>query len=432
MDFDIAGISGQFSLQYHNVRLLTKLVKRIKPNCVIVLGGADATVRHRQILDEAPEIDAVIRGEGEFTFLEFVDNFYQKKILNHISGLSWRDGDKIVDNINPRPIVPIDSIPLPAYEIIDMDKYLEAMGRFPTRTYYGKRNGITIITSRGCPFQCVFCSVHLHMGRRWRGHSPEYVLHHIELLTRKYNIKYFHFEDDDLTSNPGRFEKILDGIIEKRMDIWWDTPNGVRADSFTQNLMDKCKISGCKFLIFGVESGSQRVLDTVINKKLLLKDVEKACNFAKRSGVNSRAFFIMGLPGEKKIDILKTAYFMIKLLLKYNTFSGAGPAIPLYGTELYKISTKRGYLHDDVLKGDISLAYTKAGRLNTEDFDSGYPIRIINITERMLYYLEIIVFFKRILHAPSLLGYIVTELKKGFNRKNIKRIFNVIVFWIQD
>lgn len=123
---------------------------------------------------------------------------------------------------------------------------------------------------------------------------------------------------------------------------------------------------------------------------------------------------------------------MIKLLLKYNTFSGAGPAIPLYGTELYKISTKRGYLHDDVLKGDISLAYTKAGRLNTEDFDSGYPIRIINITERMLYYLEIIVFFKRILHAPSLLGYIVTELKKGFNRKNIKRIFNVIVFWIQD
>ncbi len=432
LDFDIVGISGQFSVQYPNVRQLTKLVKSIKPNCKIVLGGADATVRHKEILEENREIDAIIRGEGEFSFLEFVNNFYHTKSLSHISGLSWRDGDKTVENSPPKPIVPIDSIPLPAYEIIDMEKYLEIMRRFPTRTYFGERDGITIITSRGCPFQCVFCSVHLHMGRRWRGHSPEYVVRHIELLVKKYNIKYFHFEDDDLTSNPLRFEKILDKIIEIKMDIWWDTPNGVRADSFSQTLMDKCNISGCKFLIFGVESGSQRVLDEVINKKLQLTDVEKACNYAKIAGVNSRAFFIMGLPGEKKRDILMTAFFMIKLVLKYNTFSGAGVAIPLYGTELYKISKERGYLQEDISNGNISMAYTEKGRLNTEDFDSNYPKRIIKITERILYYLKIIVFFKRIFHNPLLLKYIVTELRKGLNIKEIKRIFHLIVLWKPD
>ncbi|MCP5002499.1 MAG: B12-binding domain-containing radical SAM protein, partial [Planctomycetes bacterium] len=403
LDFDIAGISGQFSIQYRNVRLLAKLVKYIKPGCKIVIGGADATVRHRQILEDAPEIDAVIRGEGEVSFLQFVDNLYLNKSLSTITGLSWRDGDKIVENSNHVPITPIDNVPLPAYEIIDMDRYLDAVRKFPTRTRCRGRTGITVITSRGCPFQCVFCSVHLHMGRRWRGHSPQYVLRHIELLVTKYKIKYFHFEDDDLTSNPGRFEKILDLIIEKNLDIWWDTPNGVRADSFTQNLMDKCRISGCKFLIFGVESGSQRILDTVINKKLQLSDVEKACSYAKRSGVNSRAFFIMGLPGEKKRDMVKTAWFMIKLALKYNTFSGAGSAVPLYGTELYKIVKKRRYLEVDVLTGDFPLAYTEKWRLRTEDFDSAFPERIIKITGKILYYLEIMVFFKRILHQPLLI-----------------------------
>ncbi len=432
LDFDIAGISTQFSVQFRNVRLLSELVKRINPDCRIVVGGAHATVRHRQILEETPEIDAVIRGEGEHSFSELVIRFYSNDRPDSISGLTWRDGDKIVENKSSSPIVDIDSIPLPAYDVIDMEKYLEVMERFPTRTYYGKRFGITVITSRGCPFKCSFCSVHLHMGRRWRGHSPEYVINHLELLVRKYNIRYFHFEDDDMTANPARFERLLDRIIEKKMDIWWDTPNGVRADTFTQEIMDKCRISGCKFLIFGVESGSQRVLNTVINKSLKLKDVEKACYYAKRSRVVSRAFFIMGLPGERKSDILKTAYFMIKLALKYNTFGGAGFAIPLYGTELYRISKEKGYLKNDRISENFAIAYTREGMLHTEDFDPDYILRIISITEKILYYSEIVVFFKRLFSSPVLVKYIFIELKRGIGIKKMKRIFNEIVFWTPE
>ncbi|MFV1975021.1 MAG: radical SAM protein [Candidatus Scalindua sp.] len=432
LDFDIAGISAQFTLQFRNVKILSKLVKKIKPDCKVVVGGAHATVRHKQVLKEIPEIDFVIRGEGERSFLELVNRFYSNERFDNISGLTWRDRNKIVENISPSPIVDIDSIPLPAYDAIDIEKYLEAMSRFPTRTYYGKRHGITVITSRGCPFQCTFCSVHLHMGRRWRGHSPEYVINHIELLVNKYNIRYFHFEDDDLTANPVRFEEILDRIIAKKMDIWWDTPNGVRADSFTQEIMDKCKISGCKFLIFGVESGSQRVLNSVIKKNLKLKDVEKACYYAKRSGVISRAFFIMGLPGEKKNDILKTVYFMIKLALKYNTFGGTGFAIPLYGTELYRISMEKKYLSDEITYENFAIAYTKKGMLHTEDFDPDYVLRMISVTDRILYYLEIVVFFKRIFNSPILVKYIFKELKKGISIKGMKRIFNEIVFWLPE
>ncbi|MBC8554276.1 MAG: B12-binding domain-containing radical SAM protein [Candidatus Brocadiales bacterium] len=431
-DFDIAGISAQFSVQFRNTKILAELIKKIKPDCKVVVGGAHATVRHKQILEEIPEIDAVISGEGEISFSELVNRFYSNEKLDNISGLTWRDEDKIVENAGPNPITDIDSITLPAYDLIDIERYLEVMERFSTRTYYGGRPGITVITSRGCPFQCTFCSVHLHMGRRWRGHSPEYVINHLELLVKKYNIKYFHFEDDDLTANPARFERILDKIIEKKMDIWWDTPNGVRADSFTQEIMGKCKISGCKFLIFGVESGSQRVLNNVIRKSLKLKDVEKACYSAKRSGVITRAFFIMGLPGERKIDILKTSYFMIKLALKYNTFGGTGFAIPLFGTELYKVSIEKKYLKDDLTYENFEIVYTKKGMLRTEDFSPDFVLRVIGITEKLLYYLEIVIFFKRIVNSPLLIKYVLMELKKGFSIKEMKRIFNEIVFWLPE
>ena len=429
LDFDIAGISAQFSVQFRNTKILAELIKKIKPDSKVVVGGAHATVRHKQILEEIPEIDAVISGEGEVSFLELVNRFYSNVKPDNISGLTWRDGNKVVENAGPSPIADIDSIMLPAYELIDMERYLEVMERFSTRTYYGERPGITVITSRGCPFQCTFCSVHLHMGRRWRGHSPEYVINHLELLVKKYKIKYFHFEDDDLTANPVRFEKVLDKIIEKKMDVWWDTPNGVRADSFTQKIMDKCKVSGCKFLIFGVESGSQRVLNDIIKKSLKLKDVEKACYYAKKSGVISRAFFIMGLPGEKKIDILKTSYFMNKLAFKYNTFGGAGFAIPLFGTELYKVSVEKKYLSDELTYENFAIAYTKKGMLHTEDFDPDFVLRMIGINEKILYYLEIVVFFKRIIYSPLLIKYIFVELKKSVSIKELKRIFNEIVFW---
>ncbi len=384
MEFDVAGISAQFSVQFRNTKILAKLIKKIKPDCKVVVGGAHATVRHKQVLEEIQDIDAVISGEGENSFLELVNSTYSNEKLDSIAGLTWRDEDTIVENTGPIPIADIDSIAFPAYDLIDMKRYLEVMERFSTRTYYEGRPGITVITSRGCPFQCTFCSVHLHMGRKWRGHSPEYVINHLELLVKKYNIKYFHFEDDDLTASPARFEQILDRIIAKKMDIWWDTPNGVRADSFTQEIMDKCKISGCKFLIFGVESGSQRVLDNVIKKSLKLKDVEKACYYARKSGVISRAFFIVGLPGEKKIDIFKTAYFMNKLAFKYNTFGGAGFAIPLFGTELYKVSIEKKYLSDELTYENFAIAYTKKGMLRTEDFSPDFVLRAIGIAEKLL------------------------------------------------
>ncbi len=148
-----------------------------------------------------------------------------------------------------------------------MEKYLNSQ-EIGYRSF--RKRAISMVTSRGCPFNCCFCSVHLHMGRGFRAHSANYVLNHIEYVVEKFDVKNIFFEDDNLTLDLARFEAICDGLIAKKIKIGWETPNGVRADCLNLNLLQKMKKSGCKSVFFGVESGDQQILDNVICKSLTL------------------------------------------------------------------------------------------------------------------------------------------------------------------
>ena len=139
-----------------------------------------------------------------------------------------------------------------------------------------------MITSRGCPHNCVFCSIHIVMGRKWRGRSPENVVDEIEQLVHTYHIKQIDFFDDNMTLNTKRMETICDLIAKRGLDIEWYTPNGVRADGLDENLLTKMKASGCKKIRIAPESGVQRVVDQIIKKNLNLKDVEKLWFYPKK------------------------------------------------------------------------------------------------------------------------------------------------------
>ena len=151
-----------------------------------------------------------------------------------------------------------------------------------------------MITSRGCPYDCTFCSIHLHMGKRFRAHSVTNVLRHIELLVSQYGVRHIHFEDDNLTLNRSRFSDLLDGLLAVQFDITWDTPNGVRADLLPKELIAKSKESGCTHLVMGVESGKQANLDRIVKKKLDLQQVERTAHACKELGLDLGAFFIIG------------------------------------------------------------------------------------------------------------------------------------------
>ena len=271
---------------------------------------------------------------------------------------------------SPRSFIKnLDELPYPAYDLMNMEQYLSPknMG------YRSFRNrAISMITSRGCPFNCCFCSVHLHMGKEFRANSSSYVLNHIQYVVEKFNVKNIFFEDDNLTLDLARFEAICDGIIAKKLKIGWETPNGVRADCLNLNLLKKMKKSGCHSVFFGVESGDQQILDNVICKNLDLNRVVEVAKICKDIGLKTGAFYIIGFPGEKKENMQKTVDFALVLKRDFDVGMHLFIATPTHGTRLYEECKAKGYIQENLTWNSFAAARQPKGTplISTEDFAS--------------------------------------------------------------
>ncbi len=345
---DIVGITNPFSDFVKCAMKTTVAVKSALPQVPIVVGGPHATSDPASFLYDGSPVDYVMRAECESAIVGFVKALEDGSPLSSVPNLVYLQDGKVRTNSLAPFISDLDSLPLPAYHLTDMEKtFAFVKAGFPSRfsfEYPEAHREVSIITSRGCPYNCVFCGNHLHMGRKWRYHSVDYVIRHIELLTVKYGVRHFHIEDDNLGMDPARFEEFLDALIAKNWGITWDTPNGIRADRINAKIIAKAKASGCTYLIFGVESGNQRVLDEVVNKKLDLGAVEKIARIAYRRRLDVHAFYVVGFPGETQKEIRDTFGYALKLLARYDVVPHLGLARPLAGTRLYDICEENGYL----------------------------------------------------------------------------------------
>lgn len=363
---DVVGIANLFSTQLEKALVLPRLIKELNKDIKIIVGGPHATVRPQDFLSNS--FDFVILAEGEETAPALLEYLEGRRKLEDVNGIAYMQNSEMKIN-QPQYIKNLDAIPFPAYHLVDMGMYFSMVFRGfssrPQDPFYKPRREITMITSRGCPYICTFCSIHPTMGYRFRVQSPDYVISHIEHVVTKYGVEFIHFEDDNLTLNPARFEAILDGLTERNIRFEWDTPNGVRADTLSRPLLEKIKKSGVSELRIAIESGVQDVLDKVVKKSL---DLEKAMQVAKdchELGISLSAFYVVGMPGETKADIQQTfnlAYFLMK---EYNVTPHVNIAHPLVGTELYETAKQKGYLIDeDYTKGFIF----GTGRIKTEEF----------------------------------------------------------------
>ena len=413
VDYDIVGISAQFTLQWDNSLELIRLCKEIRPDSALIVGGAHSSVEYENILNKVREVDFVVRGEGEIVFPALVRALRRAEPLEDIKGIVYRKKEKIIVN-DTVFIDELDSLPYPAYHLIDVEKYFELEKEYATRTRYefdGNHRSVTVITSRGCPFGCVFCSIHLHMGRRWRAHSSDYVLGHIEMLVKNYGVRFIHFEDDNISFDRDRFDSILQGIMDRKFDVRWDTPNGVRADTFDEDLLEKCKLSGCVHLTLGVESGVQRVLDDVIRKSIKLERVERTMRLGKKIGVDMGAFFMIGIPGETKEDIKSTVDYILNIMWKYECFGGFGMAVPLYGTVLYDICRDRGYFARDPSLDNLYNAFWDNGIIRTEEFTPEYLDEMREYFDAEAKRLLFIIFLRKIVLRPWLFLYVIKNIQ---------------------
>jgi len=362
---DIVEINIPFSGWSKAAFEVASVAKSVDKDIITVLDGLHPSARPEECLSN-PDVDFVVRGEPEYTMLELVGALEQgiTEDLKKIEGIGFINNGKTVIT-PPRPeIQDLDSLPFPARHLLPMDIYFDAIKENPIRGEISKRYTI-IMTSRGCPHRCIFCSNHIVMGKTWRVRSPENVVDELEQLVRTYSIKQIDFFDENMTLIKKRVENICDLIMERGLDIDWYVPNGVRADTLDEELLRKMRASGCKEIRVAPESGVQRVVDEIIKKNLDLEDVEKAVVLAKKVGMKIGVFFILGLIGETKEDMKETIKYAYKLKKLGATSFQFSIATPLYGTELYEQAKRGGYLRENF--SDEALAALEP-LIETEEF----------------------------------------------------------------
>jgi len=309
-----------------------KSIKRLLPDVLTVIGGPHTTFLPIDTLKSLKELDVVVIGEGEETFTELAEKYEKrgKEGLEEVKGIAYRNQSRIKVN-EPRALIQdLDRLPFPARHLVSFKEYETS-----------KNGQAHIITSRGCTYSCRYCSSSLIMGRRFRARSPENVVDEIEELYDKYKIEKIGFIDDTFVLNKRRALAIADEIKERSLDITWSTSS--RVNTIDKQLLSNLKSVGLQSIYYGIESGSQRVLN-LMNKKITLRQSEDAVKIAKDLGIKVMASFMFGYPEETPAEMDKTIDFSIKLDPDYAQYS---ILTPFPGTPIYQKLEKKGLIEKD-------------------------------------------------------------------------------------
>ncbi len=335
---DIVGITSLTEFRYEAFRT-AQVAREVLGNDVpVTMGGPHVSLTADDTMRFQPEIDVVVRGEAEYTFLELCHTLWEGGDLSGIRGISYRKNGEIIHNPPADLPADLDALPYPARHLMDMKRYnfrLDVPGR-------GSLPAAHIITSRGCPFHCSFCATSRLSGRRWRHRSPENVLMELEdILKKQPEVKAVWFYDDTFTMNKQRVVDICDGILERRLDVAFTC--SIRVDTVNYELLKKMKEAGCFKVFFGVESGSPRILDEVCQKQITLEQVETVSKWLDELEIEKNPGYIISFPEETLDDAMQTLNFMKKV--------GGIASMSLLriypGTRIEEVARERGILPSD-------------------------------------------------------------------------------------
>jgi anaerobic magnesium-protoporphyrin IX monomethyl ester cyclase len=324
---DVVGVTSA-TFTYESALEIVKTAKETCPNCLTVVGGPHVTVMDEQTLVEHAEADIVVRGEGEQTMLDLANliSASDLKNLDDVAGITFRKNGQIFQTPNRPFIQNIDELPYPALHYFPLSKY-KVLGK----TY------LPIITSRGCPFQCTFCLVSRMCGRRFRARSSRNVMEELEWLSGKYGADAFSFLDDTFTFDIRRASEICEAIKNRNFEVHWDCRT--RVDRITKEVLVKMRAANCQCIHFGVESGSQKMLDAM-KKGTTVEQNERAIKWAKEVGISVAISVVVGYPGETTDMLKQTMAFIRKTEPDYVYVC---IAIPYPGTEFYSLLRNLGW-----------------------------------------------------------------------------------------
>ena len=302
----IFGISLMFSQEWLPHRLLIEKIKKKYPKIIIVAGGEHSSAIPEYILRDCPSINYVIKGEGEFSMLEFSYNLFNEKSVGDIPGICFIDEkNKFIDNGLSKRIEHIDKLPRPAWHLLKPENYFND---YFTLGLYSGRN-MPILATRGCPFQCTFCSSPSMWTTRYVMRDPKEIVDEIEWLMKEYKANDFEFFDLTAIIKKSWILEFCNTIKNRELNnITWQLPVGTRTESLDEEVLKAIYDTGCHFVCYAPESGSQKSLD-IIKKRVKIDKLIKSIRTSVKIGHKAKLNFIIGFPHETVIDCLKTIFF---------------------------------------------------------------------------------------------------------------------------
>lgn len=339
---NIVGIAIPFTARFKASLEIRKAIKDELPKIPVIAGGLHASIAPESFIKN--EFDAVLLGEAEETFPIFLMQFEARASnWDRIDGIAYRTDAEIRIRKQKHHPSYLDTIPFPAREIVPFEQYIRrAGGRWI-------RPGIriaSVITSRGCPYKCTYCSAFQITGRHYRTRSPQNVLDEIAYLVRKWHIRAIAFEDDNLTLDRKRSLALFEGMAEKFPHLQWITPNAVSVNHLDRELLGMMKRSGCRSLNLAYESGDPDILKYAMKKEMYIEKGREVRQWCKELGIKVNGYFLLGMPGENPDSLRRTQEYALSLDL-----DGVGIfiATPFPGTELFENCKEKGYLDTDYL-----------------------------------------------------------------------------------
>jgi len=349
-DTDVIGFTFMFVTNWLYDRELIAYVKTQHPNAVLIAGGEHANASSEYCLSQAP-LDFIVRGEGEETIVELLDAIRQRSDLNLVNGLVYRDSEKNVITNKPRKRRGnINQIPWPAWEYFPLSTY------FSNKISFGvyRGNTLPVNATRGCPYECTFCSNPQMWGRKYEMRTPEDFVDELEFLKNEYGVENFDLYDLTAIIVKSWILAMCKEIVRRNLKITFQLPSGTRSEVIDFEVAQWLYRSGCKNISYAPESGSVEVLKK-IKKKVLIRKMLKSIKDANDAGLNIKLNLIMGFPDDRHRDIWLTFKFLIQASW-YGAYDAA-PAVfsPYPGSSLFDRLTKEGKvnIYDDAYLYEI-------------------------------------------------------------------------------
>ncbi|MDI6703308.1 MAG: radical SAM protein [bacterium] len=328
--YDIAGIGGLITV-YNYTKWLIPILKKRNPKAPVIIGGSVGSSIPELILKKT-EADIVVIGEGEETIKELITTLEAGGDLKDVNGIWFRDDGRISKTAPREPIKDLDRIPFPCFDLFPMEVYLK-------NPVVGIGRDIDLITSRGCPHRCIYC--YQIFGRTYRYHSVEYMIELIKLLKKRYRIDFVSFQEDCFVVNKERVYRFCEELLRQRLKIKWSCTG--RVNLVTEDMLKKMKQAGCVSVSYGIESGSQEILDRM-KKGVKVEQAYRAIRLTRKIGLRAPTSFMLGTPGETKETIQETIDFCKSLNLPLQSIMFT---TPYPGTPLYEEIKENGLIKDE-------------------------------------------------------------------------------------